>query len=401
MIDFAHFKKKVDEYYSMIENKVMGTKELDSMPFFFMEKLKSQKSYRDLSSLEIYLEEYKRISKITREHIQRGVSDIEDVYRNLGLGTEYILLAKITHELHDIARVLQFVKTGTTVDGDSYDREFIRKRNLTLDLPDEVVNHASHGAYILKNGLFDFLDIDSQYREIIENAVKYHSTNRLPSDLGKRVSESLFDGKDISEAIIDDNYYPDVVRIYTQTVKSVDNFDLNNKILLGAIPLVRERFKLYVYQGDRIEDFAKRWGVSDKVLRDYNRLSNSEELKEGDIIFIPSSYVPTEKMIIPQDYIEMLKNDTFPEKVSALQRRRDYTFLTAQVWRLSLFRNIEFKSLLKIVEDKKILDQIFNLYPDQYKELMEDVFTYTKNDIIKPGLQNKESKIYALKRSSK
>ena len=93
----------------------------------------------------------------------------------------------------------------------------------------------------------------------------------------------------------------------------------------------------------------------------------------------------------------MLKNNTFPAKVSDLQKRKDYTFLTAQVWRLSLLRNIEFKSLLKIVKDENMLEKILDSYPKKYQEIMQEAFKYAEEEIVCFGLENEKSKIYTKK----
>lgn len=398
MIDYSRVKEQVDKYNQGLLNKVRSTTQLDPIQSFFMQKLSNQSIYRNKSDIEIYKADYDRIDKITGEHVQRGVDDIEKVFQNMGLGDDYVSLAKVAHELHDIARRPQYIETGTTVDGDSYDRDVLKMRNLKRSLPAEIVNHATHGSYLLKNGLFDFLDVPVPYREIIYNSVKYHSNNKLPINLDVMVPDSLFDGRSLDTVIYEPAYYTNLIRLYTQTVKSVDNFDLNNKVLLGAIPIVRERFGLDVLEGDKLEDFAKRWGVSEKCLRDYNALASNSSLKPGQIIFIPTNEVPREKLVIPSEYMEMLKNDTFPDKIKTLQLRKDYTFLTAQVWRLSLLRNINFKSLLQIVEDEKMLDRMLNLYPNDLKEIMKEAFQYADENIVKPGLENNDSKIYTLRR---
>ena len=61
-----------------------------------------------------------------------------------------------------------------------------------------------------------------------------------------------------------------------------------------------------------------------KRLREYNKIEEGKELEAGQIILIPTEDVPLEKFVIPKDYIEMLKNNTFPAKVSDLQKKRLY-----------------------------------------------------------------------------
>lgn len=396
MINYDVVDTRIHHVYNGLKVQVNCTSELNNQQAFFMNKLKSSDTYKNMDILDIYKKEYERIDKITEEHVKRGVRDIQKVFTNLGLGQDYIELAKSAHELHDVARRVQFMKTGTVVDADSYDQQVIASRGLESGVDPKITSHAAHGAYLLDNFLFSNLHIEEKYREIISTAVRYHSNHVLPVELGKAVSENLFDGLCLDEALKKEKYN-DLLRLYTQTVRSVDNFDLNNKVLLGAIPLVRERFGLDVLKEDSIKTFANLWGVSEKRLREYNKIEEGKELEAGQIILIPTEDVPLEKFVIPKDYIEMLKNNTFPAKVSDLQKRKDYTFLTAQVWRLSLLRNIEFKSLLKIVKDENMLEKILDSYPKKYQEIMQEAFKYAEEEIVCFGLENEKSKIYTKK----
>lgn len=401
MISYKKVKQNVDKYNATLQNRVSSTTELTPIQNFSAEMVRKKSSNDKKSNVEIYQDEYARIDKITEEHTQRGVSDIARVFDNLELGDDYRELAKISHELHDIGRRPQYIETATTLDLDSYDREIHKKRGVTLDLPSEIVNHATHGAYLLENGLFDYLRIPLEYREIIKCAVMYHSSNRLPNGIGNRVPEELFQGKSLKDVIEDLAYYTNLVQLYTQAVKSVDNFDLNNKILNGAIPIYREKFGLDVFEGDSISTFSKIWGVSEKTLREYNGIAAKEDINAGDVIVIPTREVPLDKLKVNDDYMRMLMEDSFPDRVGVLQSRKDYSFLAAQVWRLSLLRNIDFKSLLSIVEEDKMLDRMLSLY-DEYQpglsEVMRPAFEYAKEEIVRKGMENSKSKIYTLKR---
>lgn len=398
-MEYKDIKFKVDQYNNSLLEKVEATEKLSDIQEFNTKVKKVKVEYQNSSLVDIYKQEYKKVSKNTEEHIQRGVNDIGTVFENLGLGTDYIELAKISHELHDIARRPQFIETSTVVDYDSYDREILKSRNIKLNLPEEVINHATHGEYLLRSYLFELFDINKEYRKIIATAVKHHSDNRLSKFLTTEVSEDLFEGNSLDKTINELKYEDDLVRLYTQTVKCVDNFDLMNKVLLGNIPLIRECFSLDVLENNTIKYFADFWGVDENILREYNKLPKNKELTNGEIISIPTKEVPIEKFQIPEEYINMLKTDTFPERLKDLQSRKDYTFLTAQVWRLSLLRNVDFKSLLQVVDDTKMLDKILDLYPEKFKEIMRPSFEYTKEYIVKKGLDNPKSKIYTLSRS--
>lgn len=401
MIDYSKIKEGITQYNKKLDKEVHEIEKLTPLQTFSINGVKRLANKENQSDIEIYQEEYERISRITEAHVQRGVKDISRVFEHLGLSDDYQELAKVSHGLHDIGRRPQYIKTGTTVDIDSYNRTLHQKRNVFLDLPPFIVDHATHGAHILNDGLFDYLEIPHKYRKIIEYAVKYHSSNKLPTNLEERVPEELFEGKTLDEAINEITHYINLLRLYTQAVKSVDNFDLNNKLLIGDIPIYREKIILDVFEGDHLSDFSRIWGISEKDLRDFNGLAQNQDIKPGQLIMIPTRKVPIEKLKVSDEYIQMLINDTFPDRIGTLQSRKDYSFLVAQVWRLSLLRNIDFKSLLEIIEEDNILDRILALY-DEYQpgisDIMKPSFEFAKEEIVRKNLDYKKSKIYVPKR---
>ena len=167
MINYDVVDTRIHHVYNGLKVQVNCTSELNNQQAFFMNKLKSSDTYKNMDILDIYKKEYERIDKITEEHVKRGVRDIQKVFTNLGLGQDYIELAKSAHELHDVARRVQFMKTGTVVDADSYDQQVIASRGLESSVDPKIMSHAAHGAYLLDNFLFSNLHIEEKYREII------------------------------------------------------------------------------------------------------------------------------------------------------------------------------------------------------------------------------------------
>ena len=160
MIKYNDIKQRVNEYNSELQEKVDNTKSLNSIQDFSMQNIRKKTKDEQRSNLRIYKDEYKRIDRITESHISRGVSDISRVFSNIGLNEDYVNLAEISHELHDIGRRPQYIETGTTVDMESYNRELHQKRGVSLNLPNEIINHATHGVYLLDDFLFDYLNIN-------------------------------------------------------------------------------------------------------------------------------------------------------------------------------------------------------------------------------------------------
>ena len=80
-----------------------------------------------------------------------------------------------------------------------------------------------------------------------------------------------------------------------------------------------------------------------------------------------------------------------------LQLRDDYNFIVANWWRLSTFLNdINFKDNLSLIIDSKLLDKLYNKYPDKYKPLMIEAFVYAK-ELVKRQLENSQGLIYTKK----
>lgn len=81
-----------------------------------------------------------------------------------------------------------------------------------------------------------------------------------------------------------------------------------------------------------------------------------------------------------------------------LQARKDYSFLCAQVFRLSLIRNINFISMLKDIKNKKILDRTLEMYPMKFQEIMKPIFDYSKDVLMNQAIEDSDSKIYTKQR---
>lgn len=378
------FAKVAEEFEKYIEEVRLGTEmvtSLNPMQKSAVDILLIRGNNAQESETELYRQDYEKKIKGKTEHIQRVTRDMGGMFGQLSLGEDFEDLAKVVGLLHDVGRYEQLAFTSTFVDGDSYSK-----------YPDftKYGNHAEHGAGLLKNGLFDRFGIMSFYQSLIYNSVYYHACNEFPEHLNKRLPDELFEGKSLNSAMIKQ---PDLVNsLYAQAIKDVDKFDLFNQVLIGNIPIVRKDFGLDFLEGDTVEDFSKVWGINPETLREYNKISNGEQMKPGSIIRIPTDLVPIENFTLPQDLVEMFKNGNLPP-LKDLQARKDYSFLCAQVFRLSLLRNISFVSLLKDMRQKQMLEKTFNMYPVEYQEIMKPVFEYASDNLIDGKIEGL-SKIY-------
>lgn len=240
-------------------------------------------------------------------------------------------------------------------------------------------------------GKTDHINRVTDGMEVIYYAVRNHAYPSLPINLQEKLDENLFDGRTLEETIETDK--GKINSLYSQSIIDVDKFDLFNQVLIGNIPIIRKDFGLDFFEGDKVEDLSKVWGIPSEKLREYNNIPKNEQMKPNSIIRIPTNLVPIENFILPNDIIEMFKNNTLPS-LKELQARKDYSFLCAQVFRLSLLRNINFISMLKSIKEQDILGKTLNLYTDEYKEIMKPIFKYTDEYLVEHKIENGNSKIY-------
>ena len=257
MINYDVVDTRIHHVYNGLKVQVNCTSELNNQQAFFMNKLKSSDTYKNMDILDIYKKEYERIDKITEEHVKRGVRDIQKVFTNLGLGQDYIELAKSAHELHDVARRVQFMITGTVVDADSYDQQVIASRGLESSVDPKIMSHAAHGAYLLDNFLFSNLHIEEKYREIISTAVRYHSNHVLPVELGKAVSENLFDGLCLDEALKKEKYN-DFKLAFEEIAKSKNIQQIIPVIKIDSIITAKDVNKKTIQDLEMLEPFGEK-----------------------------------------------------------------------------------------------------------------------------------------------
>lgn len=380
---YKDVESKFENYTSEVLEKVKRTTLLNPMQLYTVGKLKKRNPNLNGNYVELYIQDYNNNISGKTDHIYRVVSGMADMFKQLELGEDFIDFAKVIGLLHDIGRYEQYAQTSTFVDGDSYYKhpEFSK-----------YSNHAEHGADILKeNG---YLDISNGYNKIAYNAVKHHADVELPKNLQKRMNEDLFGGKSIEDIIaLGGENFELLMSLYAQSIIDVDKSDLFNQVLIGNIKLVRQDFGLDFFEGDTVEDFSRVWGISPNILREYNNIPAGQQMEPNSIIRIPTDLVPIEKFELPNEAINMFKEDKLPS-LKELQARKDYSFLFAQVFRLSLLRKINFVSILKDIKEKEVLKRTLDMYPSDYREIMEPIFKFATDELVDAKINNGVSKLY-------
>ncbi|MBQ8234161.1 MAG: hypothetical protein IJZ36_01085, partial [Bacilli bacterium] len=159
------------------------------------------------------------------------------------------------------------------------------------------------------------------------------------------------------------------------------------QMLIDEIPVYKTSLKV---NNIGLSNLSKYYGISE------NEIASANEDITSDKINIPLLNVDSKLLEVPSDIKDKyFKNESM--NLRELQLRDDYNFITANWWRLSTFLNdINFKDNLSLIIDSNLLDKLYNKYPDKYKPLMIEAFTYAK-ELVKRQLENSQGLIYTKK----
>ncbi len=314
--------------------------------------------------------------EVKLNHTMRVVEDVTKMSEKMGLSVDFTKIVKVSTLLHDIARFNQAVWS------DSFHDKFCEEFN--------GMSHAEYGYDLLyiKDKFKDF-NIPNNYKFAISQAVKYHQISVLTGDLAIRFENKKQLNAELLTGYEKLNYSEKViVATLVQMVKDVDMIDILYQHVTGEFPVIKPHI-FYQVCGDKLSDISKHFGISEYELIKYNRLKNSD-ISHMQSIKIPVINMDKRKLAVPQD----VQNDFLHNidiDLKDLQNRRDWTFIGGMWWRLIHFiNNINFTSNLELIKEKELLDKIYATYPDEYKPLVESIFAFTKEKIIKSILKINE-----------
>ena len=316
-------------------------------------------------------------------HTIRIVSNVSKISNKLNFNTSFEQLLKLSALLHDIARFPQAVNSNTFFDKDC-----------------KIFNGDSHAEYGFRmlyiNNMFKDFDIDKKYRFAIANSVRYHQLPTLTGDLSRRfnnVNQLNVNYLTGNEDLINNEKV--IVAALTQIVKDVDMLDILYQQVTGEFPVIKSYIRVNI-GNSTIDNICKLYGVSKSDILIYNNLTEEGLYKVG-VVNIPVSNVKLKKLEIPNDIKNKFFNNAHMD-LKELQNRQDYTFITGMWWRLNHFlNNINFVSNLEILEEKKLLEQIYNQYPEEYKFLVKDAFEYAHDELLRKKIEANKGKVYVRK----
>lgn len=391
-INYDSVRNSFDKYVDECRNKIKETFFDDNYLLknrYIKEDLVSSGKIKDYVSVSDSIK-YQRLSMIDIKinHTMRVVEDSLRIADKIGTPVDFNKLLKVAALLHDVGRFDQATWNNSFADSCYKDIEGIN-------------NHAQAGYHILfvNDKIKDF-DLNPKLYPAIGSVVYNHGNPILTGDLALRTND--FKKLDINNLTGLTNLNESekiIVAALVQLVRDVDMLDILYQHLTGEFPVVRESIS-YKIENDSLIDIAKYWGIDPKDILDYNGI-NEENFKELDRVSIPVNKINPIKLSVPLDIQErFFRNEDIDLK--EINSRRDWTFITGMWWRLNHFlNNISFTSNLQLIEEKNLLEQIYNTYPDNLKPLVKDAFEYACDKLIRQVILDNSSSVYVTKGKTK
>ena len=318
----------------------------------------------------VSLEHVKKID-IKVDHSYRTVKIIDDLFYDFCCNEDYVDIAKSVMVLHDYGRLYQMAETKTFCDSDSF-----------KDI-DKINDHGEYGAYLLFHEYnIKNTDVNPIYYDMFFDTIFYHSKKELPEFLSYEMNKSYFNYDAETFAKLMPNYFKS---LYAQSVRDADKLDIYNQVVLGRIPSVYNNLKFGVSDIDYIVDKLKI--DKNKILK----LNGIDSFENVEFIKIPVNYVSLDNLKIPDFLFKQYLNNELPQ-ISELSKQPYYNFFCAGLVRLSFLSDLNYVSSLRYIDDNNLLEKMYDIYPDEYKPIMENAFDYASSFVKK---KIKSTSIYA------
>lgn len=365
---YDSFIDYVDKCRFMIKNTFFTTNDLDSLNVWGM----------DIEIDEIIRKHRLKMIDIKLEHTMRMVEQIIKINEILGFKIDLALVIKVAVLYHDIGRMRQSTWSNTFADS------VYKRMNMPFN------NHGEDGYDIFLNNDFN---IEEKYVPIIAETILHHRAHHIipklnykfDGDLDKINIEDIITGKyQLTEAEWQ------LTSLIVQLVADIDKTDILYQHLTEDFDMIRD----YVFDNslDNLDDISLYWGISKKEILEYNNIDESTYIPRK--IRIPIKNMSIDKLEVPNYMKEMFYNDSWPE-LRILVQDKNWNFITILWWRLSHFLSqISFTSILINIEESKLLEQIYELIPDNLKPLVEEAFIYSKEVLVEQKIKKNKGNIY-------
>lgn len=318
---------------------------------------------------------------IKLNHTMRMIERVVNVNEALGFKIDFSLIIKISVLYHDIGRIRQSTWSNT----------FNDRRYKEINMP--FKNHAEDGYNIFMNNDFG---IDDIYVPLIGETILHHQEPHIIENLHHMCNDSL-DNITIDD-IVTGNFELNesewqIATLITQLVADMDRVDILYQYLTGDLVLIKD----YVSDNsmDTLENIAKRWGISKSEIIEYNKID--ENNYKPTKIKVPIKNISIDRLEVPSYIKEMFYNNSWPE-LKDIAQDKNWNFITMFWWRISHFLNqTTFTSVLINIEESKLLDQIYNKIPEEYKPLFSEAIEYAKEVLLHKRISENKGKVYLKK----
>lgn len=315
-------------------------------------------------------------------HTMRVVENIAKMAEKMGQSVNFLELTKVVGLFHDIGRFEQALYS------DTYSDYLVYKDHPTIK------NHGEEGEIFLKEKGFQIFETPEVYQPAIAKSVGLHQANELPKEFDHKVDINF--GKINPDQILTGNYSfnefeQKIVSLLLQMVRDIDKIDILYQRANGEIRPVPEIINV---KNIGKENIMRIWGVT---LDDLKELNSLDEIDNGERIKFYTKRVPIEKLFVKQEIKDMMyRGENI--NLKGLQARSDYSFITALWWSIYTFlSDINFVSNLEVVEDNDLLNQIYNMYPEEYRPVIDEIFNYAKEVLISERIYNNRDNLYVSK----
>lgn len=379
--NLEHFNSYIENCRKRIKETLFSDEELSKDSHLRNELIQLNKINNNASVSDAIKKHRDALIDIKLNHTMRIVDDVDTMAKKLGTTVDFDKVLKVSALLHDIARFEQAIYASSFND-----------RECAIF---EGKYHAEYGYIMLhdKNGFTNF-NIPNKYQNAIGQVVKNHQAKDLTGDMAIRfdsvneldVNKFLTGNEELNE------HEKIIVAALVQMVRDVDMLDILYQHLTGEFPVVRNSVSCKT-NGKTLSDIASHYMISEDEIKKFNNLE-SDDISSKTSLNIPVKNIEPKVFEVPLDIQKSFFNNE-PLDLAVLNKREDWSFIVGMWWRLNHFLNsISFVSNMELVEEKNLLENIYNCYPDEYKPLVFPAFEYAKEKLLSKTINENKGNIY-------
>lgn len=371
------FLKRHDYYQERIEQVIYPESEYGKINYTDQKQNENLTPQEILKKIRINLlnQKYNHTIRVTEM-----IKKLNDIMQNSEFITD---ISQISGLLHDYGRFIQAVYHSSY-----YEAEKFYKEN-------GYNGHGEVGAHLLfQLGEIKNFHIEEKYNNLLEQIVKYHQINQLPSNLNIRIEKTFLKTTKLTR-----ENQSALASLILQIVKDADMYDILYQRLIYEYPLFTDTINYHV-NGMTINEIAKKTGISAEEIMEINQTTN---IKNKKTIKLPFEKINPQELEVPPKIKDKFMKKVYidkPEEWDLYTMQHDetinYNSITAMWWTIGQFiGNMNFTATLQLIKQEKLLQKIYELYPEKYKYLVSEMFSFAQEELLEKRIN--QGKIYAKK----